>query len=103
MHAAGVFRDVAADGTGNLRGRIGRVIQAQMRHRFRDGQIAHARLHARQTVFGVDFQNPVETRQRQDHAIRQRQRAARQTGAGAARNHRYFVLPADPQHRLRLL
>ena len=31
MHAAGVFRDVAADGAGDLARRIGRVVQAQVR------------------------------------------------------------------------
>ena len=31
MHAAGILRDVAADGAGDLRGRIGRVVEALMR------------------------------------------------------------------------
>jgi hypothetical protein len=31
-----------------------------------------------------------------------RQRAAGQTGAGAARDDRHFMFAADPQHRLRL-
>ena len=36
MHAAGILRDIAADGAGDLRGRIGRVIEARVLDRLRD-------------------------------------------------------------------
>jgi hypothetical protein len=44
VHAAGILGDVAADGAGDLGGRVGRVVQAEGRGRFRNRQIAHARL-----------------------------------------------------------
>ena len=43
--AAGFFRRVAADGAGDLAGRIGRVVQPQRRHVLRDPEVRHARLH----------------------------------------------------------
>jgi hypothetical protein len=46
VHAAGVLGHVAADGAGDLAGRVGRVVQAVRRGRFADGQVAHAALHA---------------------------------------------------------
>jgi hypothetical protein len=41
----------------------------------------------------------VEARERQQHALRVRQRAARQPGAGAARDHRHAELAARAQQR----
>ena len=38
MHAAGILRDVAADGAGDLRRRIGRVIEARVRDRVGDAR-----------------------------------------------------------------
>ncbi len=46
VHAAGIFRDVAADGTGDLRRGIRRVIQAERRRRLGDRQVAHTGLKA---------------------------------------------------------
>jgi hypothetical protein len=47
---------------------------------------------------GVDLQDAVELGQRQRHAQRVRQRAARQPGAGAARHHRHLQRVAGLQH-----
>ena len=44
MHAAGVLGDVAADGAGDLRTRIGRVVETVRRGGLGDGEVAHARL-----------------------------------------------------------
>ena len=44
MHAAGILRDIAADGAGDLRGGIGRVIEALVLHRLGDGEIGDAGL-----------------------------------------------------------
>ena len=38
VHAAGILRDVAADGAGDLRGRIGRVIEARVLDRLGDAR-----------------------------------------------------------------
>jgi len=45
MHAAGILRDIAADAAGDLRRRVGRVIEVLMRHGLRDGEVGDARLH----------------------------------------------------------
>ena len=55
MHAAGIFRHVAADGAGDLRGRIGRVIKAGMRHRVRHREIGDAGLDHGDAVVEIDL------------------------------------------------
>ena len=52
MHAARVLRHVAADRAGDLRRRIGRVVEAVRRGGLRDREIAHAGLHARVRASG---------------------------------------------------
>ena len=44
VHAAGILRHVAADGAGDLRGRIGRVVEAGLLDRLGHRQVGHARL-----------------------------------------------------------
>ena len=87
MHAAGVLGDVAADRAGDLRRRIGRVVQPVRRGRLGDREIAHARLHDGGARQRIDRQDALELRQRQDDALAVRHRAAGQAGAGAARDH----------------
>ncbi len=65
-------------------------------------QIAHPRLHPGGSRHGVHFENAVELRQAQQHAVFQRQRAAGEPGAGTARHHRHVVLVAKPHYRLHL-
>ncbi|MNP10469.1 hypothetical protein D3C76_1026220 [compost metagenome] len=100
MHATGIFRDVAADGTGNLRGRIRRVIQAERCRRLGNRQIAHARLNPRGTGGGVDAQDVVEARHHQQHAFLKGQRTAGQTGAGATGDDGDVQLMTDAQYPL---
>ena len=56
VHAARVFRHVAADGAGDLAGRVGRVVQAMRRGRIGDRQIAHAGLDAGDARNGIERQ-----------------------------------------------
>ena len=56
MHAAGIFRHVAANGTGDLRGRVGRVVKAHVFDRLRDRQVGHARFDDGDAIRDVSFQ-----------------------------------------------
>ncbi len=103
MHATGVLGDVAADGAGDLRRRIGRVIQLVGRRGLGDRQVAHAGLDAGEATGGVDFENLVETRHDQQDALLHRQRAAGQAGAGATGNHRHAALVAELEQGFDLL
>ncbi|MNF76378.1 hypothetical protein D3C84_584910 [compost metagenome] len=103
VHATGIFRDVATDRTGDLRGWVRRVIQAERRRRLGNRQIAHTRLHSRGSGGGVDVQDVVEARHHQQHAFFQGQRTPGQTGAGAAGDHRDLQFMADTQHALHLV
>ena len=98
VHAAGVLRDVAADGAGDLRGRIGRVIKAFMGDRVRDRQIGDAGLDHGDAVGEVDLLDPVELGHAQQHPVGQRQRAAGERGAGPARHHPDALVVAIAQH-----
>ena len=99
MHAAGILRHVAADGAGDLRGRVRRIIEAGVRHRVAHGEIGDAGLHHRDAVVVVDLADAVELRHAEQHAVGQRQRAAGQRGAGAARHHLDAIVVAVAQHR----
>ena len=68
MHAARVFRHIAANRAGNLAARVGRVIQAMLRHGLTDGQISHTALHDGRTAVFVDLQNFIELGERQGDA-----------------------------------
>ncbi len=98
MHAAGILRHVAADGTGDLAGGIGRVIEAAIGNRVRDGEIGNARLYDRAAILVIDLEDAVELAQPHQHAIGQRQRAAGERGAGAARHHLQLAPMAIAQH-----
>ncbi|KAG0773741.1 hypothetical protein G6F22_014619 [Rhizopus arrhizus] len=97
MHAAGILGHIAADGTGNLAGGIGRVVQPVRRGRFRNRQIAHARLNDRRGAGQIDMLDAVELRQAQQHALAVRHGAAGQAGARAARDDRR-VQPLTDAH-----
>ncbi len=77
MHAAGILRDIAADGAGDLRGRIRCVIKAVRFGRFGDSEVSHTGLDARDPLRRIDVQNPVEAHQTQDQSLGMWQRAAR--------------------------
>ncbi|MNV89470.1 hypothetical protein D3C71_1837650 [compost metagenome] len=103
MHAAGILGDVAADRTGDLAGGIGRVVQPVRRRGLRNSQIAHARLHDRRGAGQIDMLDAVELRQAQQHALAMRHGAARQAGAGAARDDGRIQALADAHDGLHLL
>ena len=87
VHAAGILRHVAADGAGDLRGRIGRIVEARVLDRLRDREVGDARLGHHHAVLEVDLADAVELGHAEQYAVGERQRAARQRGAGAARHH----------------
>ena len=78
MHAAGVLRDIAADRTGDLRRRVGRIIESGMRHGLADGEIGDARLGHHHAVVEIDLADALELAEAEQHTIGQRQRAAGQ-------------------------
>ena len=94
MHAAGIFRDIAADRAGDLRRRVGRVVESGMRDRLADGEIGDAGLGHHHAVVEIDLADALEFAEAQQHAVGERQRAAGQRGAGAARHHLDALLEA---------
>ena len=91
VRAAGVLGDVAADRADLLARRIGRVVVAERRDLPRDLEVGHARLDRDALVRGCRRRR---TRLRRDSAMTtppgDRQRAARQPGAVAARHERHL-------------
>ena len=63
MNAAGVFRNVAADGAGRLTRRIGHIIEAVMSNCARQLRVDEASLHARDSVLRIDAENFSHPRQ----------------------------------------
>ena len=98
VHAARVLGDVAADGTGDLTRRIGRVIETIWIGRSRDRKVRHPRLNDGQTILDVDLEDARKLGQHQQHRIAERQRTARERGAGTARHDAYAVLVTPAQH-----
>ncbi len=98
MHAAGIFRDIAADGAGDLRRRIRRVIEAGVGDRLRHREIGDAGLDHGDAVVIIDLADAVELGKPEQHAVAERQRAAGQRGAGTARHHLDAFAVAKPQH-----
>ena len=84
MRAAGVFRDVAANGAGFLAGGIGSEVQAVLFDGAREVEIHDARFDDGPLIFRIDFQNVVHARERDDNAASPRQSAAGESGARAA-------------------
>ena len=103
VDAARILRHVAADRTRDLRRRIGRVVEAVRCGRFRHGEVGDARLHARQPAPGIDLEDPVESRQHEQQAACDGQRAAGKPRARPARDHWHRMPAADAQHVLHLL
>ena len=103
VHAAGIFRDIAADRAGDLRRRIRRVIKSFVRDRLADGEIGDAGLDHGHAVVEIDLAHALELAEPQQHAVRERQRAARQRRAGPARHHLDAVVVAIFQNLRDLL
>ncbi len=103
VHAARVLGDVAADGAGDLRGGVGRVVEAPVLDRLGDAEIGDAGLGGDGAVLVVDVEDPVELAQAQDDAIGERQGAAGEPGAGTARDDLDLLGVAEPQDGCHLL
>ncbi len=88
MRAARIFRDVAADRADRLRGRIGGVKIAVRRDTLRDMQVDHSRLDDHSLIRDIYRQDAIEPGEADYDAAWNRERAAAQTRAGAARNKR---------------
>ncbi len=97
MHAAGIFRDIAADRTGDLAGGVGGVIEAVGIDRAADGQICHTRLDAGLAVGQIDLEDAVEAAHGQHDSVRDGKRSARERRAAAAWNHADAQVPAQSQ------
>ena len=102
MHAAGVFGHVAADGAGDLAGRVRRVVQPVRRRCLADREVAHPALHGGRARHRIELEDSVEARQRECHPQRIGHRAAGQARSGAARHHGDIQRMAGPQHGLDL-
>ena len=98
MHAAGIFRDIASDRAGDLRRRVGRVVETGMRHRLADGEVGHAGFGHHDAVVEIDLADALEFAEAEQHAVGKWQRATGQRGAGAARHHLDALLKAIFQH-----
>ena len=103
MHAAGIFRDVAADGAGDLRRRIRRVIEARVLTAWRDREIGDAGLDHGDAIVEIDGADAIEFGHAEQDAVAERQRAARQRGSRPARHHLDAFAVAIAQHRGDLL
>ena len=91
--SAGIFGDVAADGAGALAGGIGRIEIAAALDRQRDIEIDHAGLHYRALVFEIDFEDAVHAGEGDHEAAFARNRAAGESGAGAASHEGHVEFP----------
>ena len=103
MRPARIHRDVARDGAGQLRGRVGRIEEVVLLHRAGHAEVRAPGLHPDVAVVVIGLNHVIELGHAQDHAIRRGQRAARQRRARAARHHRHLHLVADFQHLGHLL
>ena len=102
VRAAGVLGDVASDRADLLRGRIRRVVEAVGRDRARDVEVRDAGLDDDLPALDVDLEDARQARERDDDPFGHRQRAAGETGAGAAGDERDPLLVAQPDDRLHL-
>ena len=88
MQPAGILRYIAADGAGDLAGRIGRVIEAVGVHGLGDVQVGDARFDRDATILIIDLDDGFHAAHGQQDAVFARQRTAGQRGASATRHDR---------------
>ena len=89
VRPAGVRGHVAADRAGPLARRVGGVVIAAALSWRWSGQVDDARLDDGVAVAGVDFEDPLHAREGDHHAAADRQAAAGQARARAARDERH--------------
>ncbi len=75
VRAAGIFRDVAADGAGFLAGRVGREMQPGVRDGGAQIRIHDARLNHGALIFDVNFQDAIHARKNDEDAAFARESA----------------------------
>ena len=97
VRTAGIRGDVAAHGAHLLRGGIGRVVEVVLGQLPRQIQIHHARLDPREHPLGIHAQHAIHAIEREHEPAMLGGRAARQTGARAARGDGHAVR-ARPAH-----
>ena len=95
VRAAGVGGDVPADRAGLLRGRIGRVVQAEVVHRAGQVEVQHAGLDPRDPADRIDLEHAVHLRRDDDDRVAEGRRAAGEAGAAPPRHERPAVPPRD--------
>jgi hypothetical protein len=102
VRPARIGRDVAADGAGALARRVGREVKALAPDVIGEPKIDDPGLHHGVAIAVVDFEDPLHAREGNHHAAADRQAAAGQAGAGAARQERHVQLVArlDDGHDL---
>jgi hypothetical protein len=100
--AARVLGDVAADRADDLARRVRRV-EVRGRHGGGHRRVGHAGLDAHPPVVEVDLEDPLHPREHEQHAVLDRQRAAGEPGAGAARDERHLGPRARAHHVADLL
>ncbi len=103
MHAAGVLRHVAADGAGDLGGRIGRVVEAHVLDRLRHREIGDAGLDHRHAVGEIELADALELAHSEQDAVGERERTAGERGASPARHHLDAFGMAVGEHATHLL
>ena len=99
MHASGVFSHIAADGAGDLAGRIRCIEEPVSRRRLADGEVADTALQARGTGHRIDLKDPVEAREGQKDRITMRQGPTRKASSGSPGHHRHAKGMTGPEHR----
>lgn len=92
MRAAGIFGDIAADGTRFLTRRIGGEIEVVWLGGKCEIEINDAWLNDRALIFRIEFKDAVHARENDHDSASPGQRAAGKTGARAAANNRDVVL-----------
>ena len=103
VRAAGVLGHVAADRAHLLARRIRRVEVPVGGHRLRHLEIRHAGLDDDPLGVEIDLEHPVHARERDHDPLGDRQRAAGEAGAGAARDERDAVCRTGAHDRLHLV
>ena len=89
VRPAGVLRDVAAHGARRLARGIGHVVEAVRRDRLGEPRVDHAGLDHGAPAHRVHPEDAVHPGERDEHRVGIGHRAAREAGAGAARDERH--------------
>jgi hypothetical protein len=92
VRAAGIFRNVAADGAGFLAGRVGREMEPGVRDGGAEIGIHYAGLNRGALIFDVNFQDAIHAGKNCEDAAFAGKRAAGKASAGATADERRLIL-----------